>query len=339
MRGIKLFFALVAVTFLLITACNTSRQGAPQASLSGNYWAKDNLDLQRVSYLLEESDTPQEFEAYLNRRDGIDNLDLNGDGYVDYISVEEFGDRGPYERGLSLYTRYGPDDVQDVATIYFYRDEPDWTGARVLVVGDDNIYGDNVYYETNWAERALALVGFLFTPRDEYYRSPYYYNYYPPDYVAYEVVETPLYVARVERLVPEPVLVFTTAPTFISKIKIKSPNDNKRFDRIYARLAKPTRQQIEWVERNPAPPERVKLDQQHKREAAPGQQVPPGQDKMRIEPPGQPGPPAKMDEKPGRQGNPGKEPGGDKQKPQRPASPGKKESKPPQKPGGEKKKG
>jgi hypothetical protein len=144
------------------------------------HWARDEFDLQRVGPLLERSHNPQEFERYLNEDNGINNLDLNGDGYADYLSVGEYYDRGPYERGLSLYDCFGPDQIQEIATVVFYRDDPTWPGARVLVTGDDTIYGDDIYYETNWYDRPVELINFVFATHDPY-RSPYYYNYYPPD--------------------------------------------------------------------------------------------------------------------------------------------------------------
>src|SRR5205814_10595821 len=51
--------------------------------------AKNSLDLRRVGNLLERSHNQREFETFINSRAGIDNLDLNGDGYVDTISFEE----------------------------------------------------------------------------------------------------------------------------------------------------------------------------------------------------------------------------------------------------------
>jgi hypothetical protein len=223
-------------------------------------WAKENFDLQRVGPLLERSRDAAEFERYLNEPDGINNLDLNGDGYVDYISVDEFADRGPYERGLSLFTRFGPDIVQELGTVLFYRDEPRYPGARVLLTGSPQIYGDNVYYETNWLDRTLQIASFLFGDHDPY-RSPYYYGAYPPNYTVYEVVDTPVYVTRVERLYPQPVFVLTSAPAIVEKIKIKSPNNGKWMEKVHAKLAKPTKEQIEWVKNNPNKGPKPKAEQ------------------------------------------------------------------------------
>ena len=271
MSSIKLFASILSISLFMI-GCNQQPQQQEVAQIdpyntptaeapTDDYWAKDNLDLQRVGYLLEKSESPEEFERYLNEDDGINNLDLNGDGYVDYISVEEFGDRSDRERGLSLYSRFGPEQIQEVGSVIFYRDEPNARGARIQLRGNENIYGDNAYYETNWLDKALGIVATLFSPRDEPYRSPYYYDNYPSYYDPYPVVETPIYQSRVVQLYPEPAFVYTTRPT-ITQITIDSPYDGRYVPTVYARLANPTSEQIEFRRNNPNRPPFVKLDKQ-----------------------------------------------------------------------------
>ncbi len=263
MKIIKLSIALLSASFFLIS-CNQDQQQTAATDPyqddqvlatvdQEDYWAKDNLDLQRVNYLLERSSSPQEFEQYLNSDEGFNNLDLNGDGYVDYISVDEFDDRGPSERGLSLYTRFGPDLVQEIASVIFYRDQPDARGARVLLRGNEQIYGDNYQYETNWLDRSVALVSALFTDRSQPYRSPYYYDNYPANYQAYEVVETPVYRTRIQQAYPEPVFVTVAAPAIVERINIRSPHQGKWMNNVRARLAQPTREQVEFITNNPRP--------------------------------------------------------------------------------------
>lgn len=230
-----------------------------EAAIDGEYWAKDNFDLERVGNLLERSNSPEEFERYLNSDDGINNLDLNGDGYVDYISVDEFRDRGENERGLSLYSRYGENIVQELGTVLFYRDDNRSPGARLLLTGNEQLYGDNRYYETNWGDKAVGIVSQLFGQRDNYYRSPYSYDNYPDYYQPYQVVETPIYRNRITQLYPQPTFIYTTSPTFITKLKIKSPNNGLHLGQIYARLAKPTRDQEDFIRNNPNRPKPVKF--------------------------------------------------------------------------------
>ncbi|HLP71285.1 MAG TPA: hypothetical protein VK155_00180, partial [Bacteroidales bacterium] len=53
----------------------------------------DNLNLYAVMNLFQESKTIEEFERKLNEEDSrINNLDLNNDGYVDYINVTDHAD-------------------------------------------------------------------------------------------------------------------------------------------------------------------------------------------------------------------------------------------------------
>lgn len=277
MRSIKLSATILAIALFLM-ACNTNQpqttananQNAINGTLSestfdaNNYWAKENLDLQRVGDLLEKSNSPQEFESYLNSYDGINNLDLNGDGYVDYISVDEYQDRDDNSRGLSIYSRFGPDLVQEIAQIVLYRDEYRSPGARILLTGNDQMYGDNYHYETNWLDRSLAIANSLFGQRDTYYRSPYYYNNYPENYRTYQVVETPYYRSRIESLYPSPVFVYTMNPSFITRIKIKSPNNGLHLGQIKARFVKPTKEQAEFLKNNPGRPPFAKADKVEK---------------------------------------------------------------------------
>ena len=273
MKIINLFLILVLAggTF---TGCN-SNQPTQQAtnvdpypsnanlsepsSIDEEEFAKEDFDLKRVGPIIRKAKSAEEFEYYLNRPDGINNLDLNGDGYADYISVEEYPYSNDYERGLSMYTNFGPNDMQELGTVVFYRDEPNYPGARVLLTGDQHLYGDNVYYETNWLDQTIGLVTSLFTNHDVY-RSPYYYDYYPPNYVTYEVVDTPVYLTRVERLYPDPVLVYTATPSFVEKVKIKSPNNGKSMQKVFAKLAKPTKEQAEFRRANPNKPDFVRHD-------------------------------------------------------------------------------
>ena len=332
MRILRLATAFSILTIFL-AACNSEQQlqQPPQATTvdpytddatlaEEDYWAKDNFDLARIGPLLERADNPEQFEEYLNDDDGINNLDLNGDGYADYISVDEFEDRDSNSRGLSLFTRFGPDLIQEVARIFLYRDNLDYPGARILVRGDEHLYGDNYYYETNWLDRSLGLASYMFSDRDEYYRSPYYYDYYPSDYVAYEVVDTPIYVSRIQQLYPEPVLVYTTAPTFVSKIKIKSPHDGKVFEKVHAKLAKPTKEQAEFIKTAPARRQVAKEDRGDRgrgRDDAPGKDDAGGRGRGRDDAPGRadkpadrgnpnPGPPAVKQDRPSKPDNPGK---------------------------------
>ena len=280
MKYFKISILFITTAFF-ITACNQSDSDGVSYSDPNGYQteqsdlvyeegtsvARENLDLQAVGELLAKADNAEEFEYLLNDpRNGINNLDLNGDGYADYISVREFDDRYDDERGFSLFSQFGPDEIQEIATIIFdrngyNRNGSNYPGARVLMNGNEQIYGDNNYYETNWLEQSVSIVSWLFKDRNDSYRSPYYYENYPDYYETYEVVETPFYRTRIREYYPEPVFIQTNQPT-ITKIKIKSPYKDKSWNKIYAKLSKPTKDQFEFRKENPKPPkfDRVKKE-------------------------------------------------------------------------------
>lgn len=254
---LSLIFSIFFISALFLTSCGSNQtedtsfnQPYPYTVEQGADLAKDNFDLQTVGNLLERAKNAEEFENLINSEDGVNNLDLNGDGYADYISVSEFDDRYQDQRGFVLYDRFGPDDIQEVCRIIFDRDRYDEPGARVLLVGNEQIYGDDYYYETNWLDKPLTIANWIFSDRDVNYESPYYYENYPDYYENYEVVETPVYHTRIQNYYYAPVFVKTDSPT-ITQIKIKSHYQDRTSERIVARLVNPTREQMEFRKNNP----------------------------------------------------------------------------------------
>ena len=76
----------------------------------------EDLDLYAVLDLLEESENLEEFEKALNDEEkGINNLDLNEDGEVDYIKVDESVEENTHL--IILQVEVEENDFQDVATI------------------------------------------------------------------------------------------------------------------------------------------------------------------------------------------------------------------------------
>ncbi|HVE58818.1 MAG TPA: hypothetical protein VNB22_18430 [Pyrinomonadaceae bacterium] len=254
-----LFF--IAVFF--ITACNQSptedvynqpyQIGRTESGFldENDRFARENLDLQAVGSLLQKANNAEDLEYLLNSEEnGINNLDLNDDGYADYIGVREFDDRDGNERGFSLFSMFGPDLIQEIATIIFDRNGNNYPGARVLLRGDEDLYGDNYYYETDWQDRNVPFVNWAYTDRNDYYNSPYYYENYPSYYEPYQVVETPVYRTRVEQYYTTPVFIQTAQPT-ITQINIVSPYKDKSLNKAYSNLPKPTREQLELRKNNP----------------------------------------------------------------------------------------
>ncbi len=272
MRFIKLTLAIITIT-MFIASCNSTQTddvsytNPAQNEIVENeiiadenpYFARENLDLQRVGSLLEESDNAEDFEYRLNADNGINNLDLNGDGYTDYLSVSEFDNRSDNQRGFTIFDRFGPDEIQEIARIILDRNSYDDPGARVLLTGNEQLYGDDYNYETNWLDKALGIANWAFGDRNDYYESPYDYENYPNDYEPYQVVETPVYRSRVEQYYPQPDFVQIVNPT-INRIQIISQYKDRSADEIYAGLAKPTKKQKKFKENNPNLPEFIPVE-------------------------------------------------------------------------------
>ena len=94
----------------------------------------EGLDLKVVAKLFAEAKNLEQFEAMLNNPDSaFCNLDLNGDGQVDYLRVIETGEGN--KRLIVLQAILAKDIYQDVASIYVEKDEKEQ--VSVQVVGDE----------------------------------------------------------------------------------------------------------------------------------------------------------------------------------------------------------
>ena len=135
----------------------------------------EGLDLKVVAKLFAEAKNLEEFETMLNNPDSaFCNLDLNGDGQVDYLRVIETGEGN--KRLIVLQAVLAKDIYQDVASIYVEKDANDQ--VSVQVVGDEYIYGVNYIIEPVYVYRPLIYDWFWC---DAWYawHSPWYWGYYP----------------------------------------------------------------------------------------------------------------------------------------------------------------
>jgi hypothetical protein len=172
---------------ILVLALSTSffnvqaQQRMVTTARATSYDISDNLDLDAVASIFGDSENLEEFERKLNDPNNpISNLDLNDDGYIDYLRVvENSSDRN----SLVVIQAVLDDDVfQDVATIEIERINNG--NPRVQIVGDDYIYGSNYIIEPVFYRTPL-IFSFFWGPRYSPWQSPYYWNYYPRYYSNY----------------------------------------------------------------------------------------------------------------------------------------------------------
>lgn len=135
----------------------------------------EGLDLKVVAKLFAEAENLEQFEMTLNNPDSaFCNLDLNGDGQVDYLRVVETGEGN--KRLIVLQAVLAKDIYQDVASIYVEKDEKN--EVSVQVVGDEYVYGTNYVIEPVYIYRPIIYDWFW---SDSWYawHSPWYWGYWP----------------------------------------------------------------------------------------------------------------------------------------------------------------
>ncbi|MBQ0137095.1 MAG: hypothetical protein MJZ55_00120 [Paludibacteraceae bacterium] len=136
------------------------------------------LDLQAVGAAFAQSNTVQEFENLLNNSSYmLSNLDLNGDGYVDYLRVLETVQG--YTHVFLIQAVLAANVYQDVATLV--AEVPAVARAYVQIIGDPYIYGPKyivqpTYIATPYIFNRLVVVNY------KPWRSPYYWGYFPACY-------------------------------------------------------------------------------------------------------------------------------------------------------------
>lgn len=135
------------------------------------------LDLNAVAAAFAEARSVREFEQIINSsRYMINNLDLNRDGWIDYLRVIE-GRSGAYHT-LLIQACLAPSVFQDVATLVAERLAD---RLYVEVIGDPYLYGYNYIVRPVFIKRPpmWEMYGHAsYSP----WSSPYYYNYWPSYY-------------------------------------------------------------------------------------------------------------------------------------------------------------
>ena len=164
----------------------------------------DNLDLNGVLELFKESKDVEDFEKKLNTEsNGVNNLDLNEDGEVDYIKVIDHADSNAHS--LALQVPVNESESQDVAVIAMEEVEED--KVNLQVIGDSELYGEEYMIEPADEKNPSIVVNVntwrpvrhIYGPRYVVWRSPYRWGYYPRWYRPWRRVTWAVYRPRVVR--------------------------------------------------------------------------------------------------------------------------------------------
>ena len=192
------------LALLIIAATAVKAQDNPPEYLG---LPGDNLNLYAVMKLFQESKTLESFEKNLNDpKNKINNLDINGDNYVDYIMVVD-NVRGNVHN-IVLRVAVNRNENQDVAvfTVERFSDGE----VQIQLTGDPLLYGNNYIIEPNYADNngtpnpgytgdnevvygrkvvvvhttpfitaTWPLIRYIYTPDYIAWHSAWYWDYYP----------------------------------------------------------------------------------------------------------------------------------------------------------------
>jgi len=106
--------------------------------------AGDHFSLQGALDLFKTSTSLEDFEKKLNAEsNNVNNLDLNGDGDIDYVRVVD--NKKDSAHAIILQVPVSETESQDVAVIEIEKNGKE--SALVQIIGDDELYADNTIVE------------------------------------------------------------------------------------------------------------------------------------------------------------------------------------------------
>ena len=136
----KLKLILSAITGLLFTTMTVKAQ-TDSTGMPG-----DNFSLQGALEMFKQASSPEDFEKLINtQNNNVNNLDLNGDGEIDYVKVVDKS--GGNAHAFVLQVAVSETEDQDIAVIELEKTGD--TTAILQIIGDEDIYGEQVIVEAS----------------------------------------------------------------------------------------------------------------------------------------------------------------------------------------------
>jgi hypothetical protein len=196
----KKFLITSILTLLVASGSSLLAQDKPAEYLG---LPGDNLNLYAVMDLFQKSETLEAFERALNDKDSrINNLDLNGDNYTDYITVNDHVEGDIHT--IVLQDQLSRNEKQDIAVFTVERFHNG--SVQIQLIGDEALYGRNYIIEPIYADNtnetpnpgytgyndnnrvvrttyvevaAWPMMRFIYQPHYTVWRSSWYWGYYP----------------------------------------------------------------------------------------------------------------------------------------------------------------
>jgi len=160
--------------------------------------AADGLDLQAVAELFKDAKDLEAFEKSLNDPEvGVNNLDLDDNGEVDFIRVvEEASDDA---RVIILQVPLAENEFQDVATIEIEKNSDE--DYNMQIHGTEIIYGADYYVAPVHVHiHTWPIIGWMFRPVYHPYRSVFHFGFHPVWWRPWRPVHVDVYRVRTVRI-------------------------------------------------------------------------------------------------------------------------------------------
>lgn len=104
----------------------------------------ENFSLEGALALFQKTTSLEEFEQLLNQENnGVNNLDLDNDGSIDYIQVDDYQEGDSHAFVLSTYL--SENEKQDIAVIGIEKTGTE--SAQLQIEGDEDLYAANTIVE------------------------------------------------------------------------------------------------------------------------------------------------------------------------------------------------
>lgn len=212
--------------------------------------AKDGLEIPALIELVKQSRNVESIERKLNEPNGINNLDLNDDGKVDFIKVREIKSSSEDLYALSFTTEPTKGEEQELCEIEIKRND---NSVDLIARGNEQVYGSTHHYSSSFPIGTMLLWAYLLKPHTPYY-SPYGFGRYPSYYSYFDEIEYDRYKKRAKKYYKSgKYKKISKSASLARRSNFKNPNKDKiATSGIRKKLSNPTSTQKQFRARNPS---------------------------------------------------------------------------------------
>jgi len=170
----KRIFIGLTMLVVMASACSQNHPEQNNVTIENNTTA--GFDVNKLAQFVKTSTDPQTLEKAINNpANQINNLDLDKDGNIDYLKVQE-GENNK----LKVIDDVSNSESVTVASINISPDNSNNT-ADLNIQGNPSYVGYNNYYHSSFSFTDFLLLSYIMRPH-AYYMPMYHYGYYPSYY-------------------------------------------------------------------------------------------------------------------------------------------------------------